>query len=1310
MGIDRARNSYDETRQYRSVVVQQGRVTLEADANEAELIRAEESRAGMIDVIGPTGTPDDGFLVRGPTGVGSDPWSFSIAAGTIYVGGLRVQNAKTLAYADQRKAEWADFPAPGETVPAKGPTSELVYLEVVEQEVSAVEDRALREVALGGPDTAGRTRLIQRVRRGEITATACDAGLHELLKVRSPGLALDGDTMRLRSSSRLQVGFVKADDEASVCQPIEKSGFLGAENQLIRVQVTRDPKKLVWGYDNASFLYRVKTTKDTDVAGATITTLTLEGEPVDEHHRPQKKQWVEVLRAAVAFDGQEEYVAAAVGELHAVESYDANSNAITLASKVEDTAGPQLFARIWEGVLPYAAGELRDRKNAGIGVTITPSGTGTPGDFWMIGVRPTHPDRLYPARLDKPQPPDGPKRWATPLATIRWDAEGKTGVVHDCRRPFKPLTEDDDLELHNRYLHGWGVVCGLQVRCLPPQLQGQRVRGHEWVAVWNGYAIDPKGRDIRFKSSIKWKFEPIHVGELAVMEKALSRDAQGKLSDGSVSLWIDHERRFHVDPYQKKELTLAGALQDTLLRDIFEGCILNVVKFLQAQIIPGEDDGLVGPAAKRMIALQNLLVQLVLKRNTRWVYLSGEADPNVKGTEDAILRELFVQLKELLESKSFCALYENVDYPSYDVYRDAALGRAHPYTLFGTGRHARIRANEPLKLLATCGGDAKINVYSWKTRRIMAVHEFPGHPDAQVQDIAFSADGNEIYAIAWTGNAKVDSTFAMGEIKADGSIAWGPQEPAPGLKLVTLAAMHHASRLFVAARGMGVYTIEPHGARAPALLGNTFRASGHVIVGREERRALIFAGASTDDTNPVRFTEVLAIDARNGTVVETLPLRDLRGDDYLGEDLEHAYARQHGVDELYVVAEKNTAPGERHLVIFPEEQRVEPKIVALGASMSCRIAYSPDENWSLVTYQDGFKGHAYLPGSDGIVGPEFHPLQLAPCSLVVAEKQFFVLEQWSNTITAIPTVGDGELPWRTLIDVAALERYRVAAIAAYAKILGRFVQYLKDCACDHLLVDCPDGTGKVYLADISFKDGAVYQICNFHNRKYVHTFPTVEYWMSLVPVIPLLKQQIEKLCCHVFADMFEKYVPPQDANDDKPRDFSMTMLSNSLAYARDANVKDRWRAAKLQALAGGMLAREALAGKLSNPPPGKLTAPIEKVALVNEKEAVARRVAVEKKLSVRRVVVASDPILATIRAGFALPTVEEGDTIDLVTDARGTVIGVVKATPEAPDTPIASPAEAVTMRRDLDRHAKLVADLQKEMKDLREKLARLTPP
>src|SRR5262245_31843991 len=43
-------------------------------------------------------------------------------------------------------------------------------------------------------------------------------------------------------------------------------------------------------------------------------------------------------------------------------------------------------------------------------------------------------------------------------------------------------------KLHNRYLHGWGVVCGLEVVCDPCTTTN--------VIVQTGYALSPCGEDI----------------------------------------------------------------------------------------------------------------------------------------------------------------------------------------------------------------------------------------------------------------------------------------------------------------------------------------------------------------------------------------------------------------------------------------------------------------------------------------------------------------------------------------------------------------------------------------------------------------------------------------------------------------------------------------------------------------------------------------------------------------------------------------------------------------------------------------------
>ena len=68
MAADIARITYDPTRQYRAVVRQQGRVTLEADENEAATLASEALRLETIDIFGPTAAIGDGYLVGSASG------------------------------------------------------------------------------------------------------------------------------------------------------------------------------------------------------------------------------------------------------------------------------------------------------------------------------------------------------------------------------------------------------------------------------------------------------------------------------------------------------------------------------------------------------------------------------------------------------------------------------------------------------------------------------------------------------------------------------------------------------------------------------------------------------------------------------------------------------------------------------------------------------------------------------------------------------------------------------------------------------------------------------------------------------------------------------------------------------------------------------------------------------------------------------------------------------------------------------------------------------------------------------------------
>jgi hypothetical protein len=491
MPSDRTRNLDPARYGYTGVVAQQGRVILDRDFNAQQGLTADRIAGDAVDFVGPSGTPDDGFKISLPTHATPVPqfWrppvpppatsppetigganDFLIAPGTMYVGGERVtfpaeQNGAVVTYSYFDQPDWL---VPDQ--PEARPSSELVYLEVTEQEVSAAEDPDLLEVALGGPDTTQRLKLLRRVRRMPVQASDCaSAWTAAVAAWEAQGWKFDPATMRLLPQVSLLAGFTEPVSASDPCDPVATGGYLGSENQLIRARINNTPSgtQLLWGYDNASFLYRVAS------VSPDFTTLTLTADPPDAFHFPQVGQWVEVLRTAAVLaqeldetdpTGQTKIlrvVAEADGYLRQlgqpygpVAGGTVNSIVLTEPLPIGTTSGPPpLFLRVWQTSVSPAAGvytlqqTTTDTATGVSGVTSTgvtatvswPANTKpADGAFWQIAVRPATPQGVYPEDLlTAAQAPDGPRRWVCPLAVINWSAGAEPPV--DCRNVFDNL-------------------------------------------------------------------------------------------------------------------------------------------------------------------------------------------------------------------------------------------------------------------------------------------------------------------------------------------------------------------------------------------------------------------------------------------------------------------------------------------------------------------------------------------------------------------------------------------------------------------------------------------------------------------------------------------------------------------------------------------------------------------------------------------------------------------------------------------------------------------------------------------------------
>ena len=495
MPSDISRTS-DEQR-YDGVVMQQGRVILDRDVNALRQTIDRRIAHDALDIIGPCGTPDNGFAIGPAPGfsspvnpplwvpplppaspIAAEPYDFSISAGTMYVGGQRAvfpvnvpgQGAVEYSYFDQ--PNWLSPLAP-----ATPPNQEFIYLHLFENEVSAVEDPELKDVALGGPDTTQRLDLVKRVKRLDVGSTDCTGARDEAVRIWAAlGLLFDPQTMRLVPQVALQVSYANPSTATDPCDPIAQGGYLGADNQLIRVQVisggpTGAPPGIIWGYDNASFLYRAAASPQTP------TTLVLAQSPVDAFHMPQQGQVVEVLRSAYIIDTepnstnpQQADTVRCVAEAHGVictliSPYQPDTLSLSLDQSLPaeylNDSNP-LFVRIWQSQIATVAADgttlyalqNADGSQTGVQVALDVGGQGNPlpvGAYWMFAVRPSTPQAVYPERfLIRPQPPDGPRQWICPLGTIAWSGGEvspagiplpSTPVFHDCRNSFCNLVE-----------------------------------------------------------------------------------------------------------------------------------------------------------------------------------------------------------------------------------------------------------------------------------------------------------------------------------------------------------------------------------------------------------------------------------------------------------------------------------------------------------------------------------------------------------------------------------------------------------------------------------------------------------------------------------------------------------------------------------------------------------------------------------------------------------------------------------------------------------------------------------------------------
>jgi hypothetical protein len=410
---DFTRSTFRPERHYSGVRMQQGRLQLDADWNEQVDISAVWGRTIAVDVIGPCGAPElgGGFAVSCTKDA-----DLRLSAGRLYGGGTLCELGTETTYLNQ-----PDLPHPSAIAPSEGRT-DLVYLDVWQRHITAIEDPEIREPALGGPDTATRTKTVWQVRvLPDVEASDCDQPVDGW-----PPPASDAHLAVTIEGGGQSPG--SGEEEA----PSLSGGYAFLEHHLYRVEIhdagPMGAATFKWSRDNGSVAFAVRElVPDGNQTQAVVERLGTSTEPALE-----EGDWVEVL-------GDESELALTPGALTRVERVDEGQEIIWLEGDVSAHAREShLKIRRWDqggAALPVTDGLLE--LEAGITVRFSGKSFST-GDYWMFPVRPTETAVAWP-----PMPPGGIRHDYCRLALVRWRRAGEagwTGAVTDCRPVFAPLT------------------------------------------------------------------------------------------------------------------------------------------------------------------------------------------------------------------------------------------------------------------------------------------------------------------------------------------------------------------------------------------------------------------------------------------------------------------------------------------------------------------------------------------------------------------------------------------------------------------------------------------------------------------------------------------------------------------------------------------------------------------------------------------------------------------------------------------------------------------------------------------------------
>lgn len=426
---DFSRQTFAQGKHYSAVLLQQGRVQLDADWNEQQAIHEHRSETMARDVVGFSGAPivNPGFLIQ----VGQDGVSLLIGRGRYYVDGMLCENEAEISYAAQpdlpgvRSA--VDVLRDGDAVIG------LVYLEVWKRHLTSLDEAAMRESALGGPDTTTRLKTVWQVKVLPVKTPASgvvgpDTFFEEWTQLLTP------PTGALSARARPVAG------SESPCIIPPSAGYRGLENQLYRVEIHKgglsgDPAKVPtfkWSRDNGTVVTAIER-----LSGQEVTVRDL---GPDEVLGFAGGQWVEIIDDAAELNRLP-------GQLIQIDSVNRATRVIKLVTAptipINLAAHPKL--RRWDSVNEIAISVPTTNEGFfplenGLEVKFA-SGSFVTGDYWLIPARTAINGETGTIEwpFTTPQLPHGLERHFARLALLQRNPQTNTLTSVDGRKLFLPL-------------------------------------------------------------------------------------------------------------------------------------------------------------------------------------------------------------------------------------------------------------------------------------------------------------------------------------------------------------------------------------------------------------------------------------------------------------------------------------------------------------------------------------------------------------------------------------------------------------------------------------------------------------------------------------------------------------------------------------------------------------------------------------------------------------------------------------------------------------------------------------------------------